>query len=141
MDYLHAKRIVHFDLKAANMLIGWKEGSPSAKVCEYAAGKACATLEAPPGGAKAFDLRKHCRALLHAALADAVALPSIWGRRILMCGSAQCMQQAGACGWLRPIHAARQVQMGGSAQYTRQAGANGWLCPVLAAGMLGPGPP
>jgi len=39
MDYLHAKRIVHFDLKAANMLIGWKEGSPSAKVCDFGLSK------------------------------------------------------------------------------------------------------
>jgi serine/threonine protein kinase len=39
MDYLHAKRIVHFDLKAANMLVGWKEGSPSAKVCDFGLSK------------------------------------------------------------------------------------------------------
>ncbi|GFH17980.1 putative serine/threonine-protein kinase, partial [Haematococcus lacustris] len=39
MEYLHAKRIVHFDLKAANVLVGWREGAAMAKVADFGLSK------------------------------------------------------------------------------------------------------
>lgn len=39
MEYLHAKRVVHFDLKTANLLVGFRERSPTAKVCDFGLSK------------------------------------------------------------------------------------------------------
>lgn len=33
MEYLHAKHIVHFDLKTANLLVGLRDKVPICKVC------------------------------------------------------------------------------------------------------------
>ncbi len=35
MEYLHTKRIVHFDLKSGNLLVGFREKSPICKVNIY----------------------------------------------------------------------------------------------------------
>ncbi|KAI8470843.1 MAG: kinase-like domain-containing protein [Monoraphidium minutum] len=39
MDYLHSKRIVHFDLKTANLLVGFRERSPCCKVADFGLSK------------------------------------------------------------------------------------------------------
>jgi serine/threonine protein kinase len=39
LDYLHAKRLVHFDLKSANLLLGWRDRVPVAKVADFGLSK------------------------------------------------------------------------------------------------------
>ncbi len=39
MDYLHGKAIVHFDLKSANLLVGFRERQPTCKVCDFGLSK------------------------------------------------------------------------------------------------------
>ncbi len=39
MEYLHSRRVVHFDLKAGNLLVGWREGQPVAKVADFGLAK------------------------------------------------------------------------------------------------------
>lgn len=39
MEYLHAKRIVHFDLKTANLLVGFREKTPTCKVADFGLSK------------------------------------------------------------------------------------------------------
>lgn len=39
MEYLHSKRIVHFDLKAGNVLVGFRERAPIAKVADFGLSK------------------------------------------------------------------------------------------------------
>ncbi|GIL42272.1 hypothetical protein Vafri_296, partial [Volvox africanus] len=39
MEYLHLKRIVHFDLKTANLLVGFREKSPTCKVSDFGLSK------------------------------------------------------------------------------------------------------
>lgn len=39
MEYLHRKKIVHFDLKAANLLVGLREKIPTAKVADFGLSK------------------------------------------------------------------------------------------------------
>jgi len=35
LDYLHARQVVHFDLKSANLLVGFSNGAPIAKVADF----------------------------------------------------------------------------------------------------------
>ena len=39
MDYLHQKRIVHFDLKSANLLLGWRDRRAICKVADFGLSK------------------------------------------------------------------------------------------------------
>jgi serine/threonine protein kinase len=39
LDYLHGKKIVHFDLKSANVLVGIRDKVPLAKVCDFGLAK------------------------------------------------------------------------------------------------------
>jgi len=39
MEYLHSKRIVHFDLKSANLLVGFRDKSPVTKVADFGLSK------------------------------------------------------------------------------------------------------
>jgi serine/threonine protein kinase len=39
MEYLHAKRIVHFDLKSANLLLGYRERRAICKVADFGLSK------------------------------------------------------------------------------------------------------
>ncbi|GIL89538.1 hypothetical protein Vretifemale_17370, partial [Volvox reticuliferus] len=39
MEYLHLKRIVHFDLKTANLLVGFREKTPTCKVADFGLSK------------------------------------------------------------------------------------------------------
>lgn len=39
MEYLHLKRIVHFDLKTGNLLVGFREKSPTCKVADFGLSK------------------------------------------------------------------------------------------------------
>ncbi|KIZ03501.1 hypothetical protein MNEG_4463 [Monoraphidium neglectum] len=39
LDYLHSKRIVHFDLKAANILVGIRDRAPHGKLCDFGLAK------------------------------------------------------------------------------------------------------
>eukprot|EP00775_Hariotina_reticulata_P008027 gene8027-8223_t len=39
MDYLHAKQIVHFDLKTANLLVGMRDKTPVCKVADFGLSK------------------------------------------------------------------------------------------------------
>jgi serine/threonine protein kinase len=39
MDYLHGKRIVHFDLKTANLLVGFRVRTPCCKVADFGLSK------------------------------------------------------------------------------------------------------
>ena len=39
MDYLHSRNIVHFDLKTANLLVGYRERQPICKVSDFGLSK------------------------------------------------------------------------------------------------------
>lgn len=39
MEYLHSKRVVHFDLKSGNLLIGFRGKTPLAKVSDFGLSK------------------------------------------------------------------------------------------------------
>lgn len=39
MDYLHSKRIVHFDLKSANLLLGYRDRRAICKVADFGLSK------------------------------------------------------------------------------------------------------
>lgn len=39
MEYLHLKRIVHFDLKTGNLLVGFRGKSPTCKVADFGLSK------------------------------------------------------------------------------------------------------
>ena len=39
LDYLHARQVVHFDLKSANLLVGFSNGAPIAKVADFGLSK------------------------------------------------------------------------------------------------------
>lgn len=39
MEYLHTKRIVHFDLKSANLLLGYKDRRAICKVADFGLSK------------------------------------------------------------------------------------------------------
>lgn len=39
MEYLHQKRIVHFDLKSANLLLGWRDRRAICKVADFGLSK------------------------------------------------------------------------------------------------------
>jgi len=39
MSYLHAKQIVHFDLKTANLLVGMRDKTPICKVADFGLSK------------------------------------------------------------------------------------------------------
>lgn len=39
MDYLHQKNIVHFDLKSANLLLGWRDRRAICKVADFGLSK------------------------------------------------------------------------------------------------------
>lgn len=39
MEYLHSKRIVHFDLKSANLLVGFRDKTPICKVADFGLSK------------------------------------------------------------------------------------------------------
>ncbi|GFR45173.1 hypothetical protein Agub_g6561, partial [Astrephomene gubernaculifera] len=39
MEYLHLKRIVHFDLKTGNLLVGFREKNPTCKVADFGLSK------------------------------------------------------------------------------------------------------
>lgn len=39
MEYLHSKRIVHFDLKSANLLLGYKDRRAICKVADFGLSK------------------------------------------------------------------------------------------------------
>ena len=39
MDYLHQKNIVHFDLKSANLLLGWRDRRAVCKVADFGLSK------------------------------------------------------------------------------------------------------
>jgi serine/threonine protein kinase len=39
MNYLHNKRIVHFDLKTANLLVGMRDKTPICKVADFGLSK------------------------------------------------------------------------------------------------------
>ena len=39
MEYLHGKKIVHFDLKTANLLIGFRDKTPICKVADFGLSK------------------------------------------------------------------------------------------------------
>ena len=39
MNYLHTKRIVHFDLKTANLLVGMRDKTPICKVADFGLSK------------------------------------------------------------------------------------------------------
>ncbi len=39
MEYLHAKHIVHFDLKSGNLLLGYRDRRPVCKVADFGLSK------------------------------------------------------------------------------------------------------
>ena len=39
MEYLHSKNIVHFDLKSANLLLGWRDRRAICKVADFGLSK------------------------------------------------------------------------------------------------------
>ena len=39
MEYLHAKQIVHFDLKSGNLLLGYRDRRPVCKVADFGLSK------------------------------------------------------------------------------------------------------
>ena len=39
MEYLHSKSIVHFDLKSANLLLGWRDRRAICKVADFGLSK------------------------------------------------------------------------------------------------------
>lgn len=39
LEYLHGKRLVHFDLKSGNLLVGFRDRAPRAKVADFGLSK------------------------------------------------------------------------------------------------------
>jgi serine/threonine protein kinase len=39
LDFLHSRHVVHFDLKSANLLVGFSNGAPIAKVADFGLSK------------------------------------------------------------------------------------------------------